>query len=675
MKCVSDIGIAVPQLGDPPAADKISVHLQNAAGPMILEHRNDIEDFETDRLKFLGRGNTAESAVVLRTPLTGSVGTVLDPIFSLRCRVALEPREQRDIAFITVAAASREALMDLVHKYVRLETIARAFEMAWTRAQLGFRFLGIGPGDAHRYQELASQLLYPNPRLRPSADRIARNRLGQEALWVHGISGDLPIVLVTIAESRNMPLVRDVLLAHAYWRLRGFKADLVILNQESLSYDAPLRHQLQRQIEAHATDGGVDRPGGVFLRDWYGIQEDHRTLLMASAAIVLSGGRGSLHQQLAPVVEGWRVPLLMPAGDVQEEPSRPLPFLELPYFNGLGGFTQDGREYATYLGPGVVTPAPWVNVMANAGFGTMVSESGLGFTWFGNSQANRLTPWHNDAVSDPQSEAIYIRDEETGRFWTPTALPVREKDAYRARHGQGYTVFEHNSHAIAQELTVFIPIGEDGKGDAVKVCRLRLTNQSSRQRRLTATWFGEPVLGSSREDQQLRIQVSRDETTGAIVARQFWTGAWRGQCVFAAATPRAGSWSTDRTQFLGRNASKDKPAALARLRLDNRPLSSGDPGMALQVGITLDPGQQTEVTFLLGQASDMEQVAAMVERYGDAAKIEQGAAATLGTIPAGAFPREMAVSADGRTLFLTNFSSQSLQVIDVARLPLAAVAK
>ncbi len=592
------------------------------AGMAVDDPASSIE-FESDRLKFLGRGNTAESAAALRTPLTGSVGTVLDPIFSLRCRVALEPREQRDIAFITVAAASREALMDLVHKYTRLETIARAFEMAWTRAQLGFRFLGIGPGDAHRYQELASQLLYPNPRLRPSADRIARNRLGQEALWVHGISGDLPIVLVTIAESRNMPLVRDVLLAHAYWRLRGFKADLVILNQESLSYDAPLRHQLQRQIEAHATDGGVDRPGGVFLRDWYGIQEDHRTLLMATAAIVLSGGRGSLHQQLAPVVEGWRVPLLMPAGDAQEEPSRPLPFLELPYFNGLGGFTQDGSEYATYLGPGVTTPAPWVNVMANAGFGTMVSEGGLGFTWFGNSQANRLTPWHNDAVSDPQSEAIYIRDEETGRFWTPTALPIREKDAYRARHGQGYTVFEHNSHAIAQELTVFVPIGEGGKGDAVKVCRLRLTNQSSRQRRLTATWFGEPVLGSSREDQQLRIQVSRDETTGAIVARQYWTGAWRGQCVFAAATPRAVSWSTDRTQFLGRNASKDKPAALSRLRLDNRPLSSGDPGMALQVGITLDPGQQTEVTFLLGQASDMEQVAAMVERYGDAAKIEQ----------------------------------------------------
>jgi cyclic beta-1,2-glucan synthetase len=592
------------------------------AAHVLVGVTTDIE-FETDRLKFLGRGNTPECAVALRSPLTGSVGTVIDPIFSLRCRLILEPRDQRDIAFVTLMAASREALMDIVHKYMRLEAIARALEMAWTRAQLVYRFLGIGPGAAHRYQELASQLLYPNPRLRPSPDRLSRNRLGQEGLWAHGISGDMPIVLVTIAESRNMPIVRDVLLAHAYWRLRGFKADLVILNQEGSSYDAPLRQQLQRQIEAHASDAGLDRPGGVFLRDWNVIHEEDRNLLFASAAIVLSGNRGSLQQQLASVVEGLPVPALMPRGGVQEEPSQPLPFLELPYFNGLGGFTPDGREYATYLAPSMHTPSPWVNVIANSGFGTMVSESGLGFTWCGNSQVNRITPWHNDPVSDPQSEAIYLRDEETSRFWTPTAHPIREKDAHRARHGQGYTVFEHNSHSIAQELTVFVPMGQDGTGDPVKICRLRLTNQSSRRRHLNATWFAELVMGTSREDQQLRIQTSRDEVTGTLIARQYWTGAWRGQCVFAAASPHANSWSTDRTQFLGRNSSRENPAALSRIRLDNRSLSSGDPGLALQVGITLEPGQQTEVTFLLGQAATMDAVHEIVDRYNVPAKIEK----------------------------------------------------
>src|SRR5205823_8353341 len=141
---------------------------------------------------------------------------------------------------------------------------------------------------------------------------------------------------------------------------------------------------------------------------------------------------------------------------------------------------------------------------------TLVSESGLGFTWFGNSQANRLTPWHNDPVSDPQTEVVYLRDDDIGAVWTPTALPRREKDAYRARHGQGYTVFEHNSHAIGQELTVFVPVNENG-GDSIKACRLRLRNDSSRPRRLTVTLFAEWLLGANREDQQPHVQTSRHE--------------------------------------------------------------------------------------------------------------------------------------------------------------------
>ena len=584
--------------------------------------------WETSRLKFLGRGNTPAAADALNAPLSGSTGTVIDPIFSLRCSLTLEPRDQKEIAFITVVASDRETLNTLIRKYSRMEAAGRVFDMAWTRAQLGFRFLGIGPGAAHRYQELASQLLYPNPRLRPPADRISRNHLGQQSLWTYGISGDLPIVVVTIAESRNMPLVRDVLVAHAYWSMLGFKADLVILNQEGATYDAPLRQQIQRQIEAHGSTAGTDRPGGIFLRDYYGIPEEHRNLILASSSIVLSAARGSLHQQLVTLSDGPQSPSFVAASEIHEEPSQPLPFLELPYFNGFGGFTENGREYAIYLGPGQTTPTPWVNVMANESFGTMLSESGLGFTWSGNSQANRLTPWHNDPVSDPQSEIIYIRDEDTGRFWTPTALPIREKDAYRARHGQGYSVFEHNSHAIAQELTTFVPIGPESKGDPVKICRLRLWNQSSHRRRLRVTWFAELVLGSVREDQQLRVQISRDRGSGALIARQYWTGAWCGDYCFSAATPDAISWSGDRTTFLGRNGSQAQPSALSRVNLDNRFLWSGDPAMCLQVLVELEPGQQAEVSFLFGQVAAEEEVRDILARYKSSEQIEAALTAT-----------------------------------------------
>jgi cyclic beta-1,2-glucan synthetase len=540
----------------------------------------------------------------------------------------LDPRQRRELTFVTLAASSREALLVLIEKYQNSESVARAFELAWTRAQLQFRFLGIGPAAAHRFQELASHLLYPNAALRPVGSKLNRNHLGQSGLWEYGISGDLPMLAVTVSDVRHLPLVRELLIAQTYWRWRGFRADLIILNQEGASYDLPLRQQLVRLIAARSSETGTDRPGGVFLRDWATIQEDRRNLFLSAAAVVLSGNRGSLQRQLVSAAERPEPPAFVATGGVEEVPSRPLPFLELPYFNGLGGFSQDGREYAIYMKPDDHTPAPWSNVMANRAFGTMVTESGLGCTWSGNSQMNRLTPWHNDPVSDPQSEAIYLRDEQSGAVWTPTPLPIRENDAYRTRHGQGYTVYEHNSHAIGQELTIFVPLGQDGAGDPVKICRLRLRNDSGRQRRLTVAYFAEWVLGSVREDQQVHVRTAFDEASGAILASQYWNGSAAGQPAFAAAIPRASSYTGNRTSFLGRNNPASRPAAMDRMCLDNCTGAEFDPAAALQVSAVIEADHVMEVIFLLGQSTNVEAVREIVGRYSNPGQVEDALAAT-----------------------------------------------
>jgi cyclic beta-1,2-glucan glucanotransferase len=584
--------------------------------------------YETDRAEFVGRGNTVHAPAALGRDLTGSEGAVLDPVFSIRCRETLEPRERRELVFVTMAADSREGLLALIAKYRHKVSTARAFELAWTHAELQFRFLQIGPAAAQSYQELAGHLLYPNARMRPSSGRLGLNRLGQSALWAYGISGDLPMVTATIANSSNLRLVRELLVAHTYWRLRGFHADLVILNEEPPSYERPLHFQLQRQIDAYAREASGNRAGGVYLLDWHLVPEDHRNLLFAASHAVLSGNRGSLRRQLTGAEALAPVPPFVPLAPQAEESSSPLPFLELPYFNGLGGFTGDGREYAIYLAPDTVTPAPWINVMANAGFGTQVSESGLGFTWCGNSQQNRLTPWTNDPVSDLPPEVIYIRDDQSGARWTPTASPIRERDAYRARHGQGYTVFEHNSHSISQELTVFVPVSGTGAGDPVKICRLRLRNESSRRRQLSVTYFAEWTLGSNREDQQLHVRTAFDPESGALLARQSWRENRAGAVAFAAVSPRASSYSGDRTQFLGRNRSRSNPAALDYVSLDNRCGAGMDPAAALQVPAVLDPGQTVEIVFLLGEQTSVDGVRDLVQRYSGGESVERALVAT-----------------------------------------------
>ncbi|CCB86235.1 protein ndvB [Parachlamydia acanthamoebae UV-7] len=567
---------------------------------------NDTVQYETDRCRFIGRGKHLQRPEALEGNLSNTVGTVLDPIFSLRARVFLEPSQRVQVSFITVVANTREAVIELIKKYSNLSSTHRAFEMAWTHAQLELRHLRIHQEDTQLFQKLAGRILYPHAQLRPPIDRLRKNILGQSHLWAHGISGDLPIVVISIDDVHEIDLVKQALTAHAFWRLRGLKVDLVILCEEATSYASPLLERLKILIRSQIYHADVDQPGGVFLRASDTFPEDELILLLSVARVNLIAARGSLRQQLvSPAPLPLTVPRLVPNQHVHEEPSRPLPFIELPYFNGLGGFTPDGREYVIYLGPGTVTPMPWINVMANSQFGTLVSETGLGSSWYGNSQTNRLTPWSNDPVLDPIADTLYIRDEQLGTFWTPTPSPIRELDAYRIRHGQGYTRFEHNSHGIEQDLLVFVPVDSDG-GHPVRIQRLKLSNHSSHKRFLSVTSFTTWVLGTTREETQMHILTEWDPETQALLAYNHYNNDYGSHVAFASCTPIANSFTANRTEFLGRNHLASDPAALKRKGLSGFCGAAVDPCAALQVMVELAPGEEKELFFFIGYAPNTQ---------------------------------------------------------------------
>lgn len=582
--------------------------------------------YETDRARLLGRSRDWRNPA-LSLDQTG--GYVLDPVFSIQRHISIEPREQKQIAFVTLAASSRDELLRLIAKYRDPDVCNRTFDLAWSHAQLEYRYLGIQSDAAFRFTELASHLLYPNIRLRAPTDRLRGNTLGQSRLWTYGISGDLPLVAVVAGDSQGLSLAREVLVAHEYWRLQGFKADLVILNREPASYEQPLHQQLLRLVEAHSSHTGIDRPGGVFLRKVDQMPEEDLNLILTVAHAALGLVRGTLSQQLSTASTRFLYPPLLQTRQVEEQPSAPLPFLELPYFNGLGGFSEGGREYAIYLGPNATTPAPWINVMANPSFGALVSEAGSGCCWYANSQSNRLTPWNNDPVSDTASEAIYIRDEDSGAFWTPTPLPVRELDAYRVKHGQGYSEFEHNSHGLEQTLLTFVPLREDGS-DPVRLQRLRIKNRSPLRRRLSVTSYAEFVLGSHRETSQMHVVSSWDDNAKVLFARNPYHQDYGRRVAFASMTPEAVSYTGDRTEFLGRNGLASSPAALRRVSLSKRTGPGLDPCGALQTKFELGPGEEITVVLLLGQADDADHARKLVERYRAAHAIEEALARTQG---------------------------------------------
>src|SRR5689334_6139112 len=439
--------------------------------------------YETDRGRFLGRGRNASNpiAVLEDRPLSNTTGAVLDPVFSLRRRVRIQPNQTVSCSFSTAVAHSREDALALADKYHDPNIFERELRLAWTKAQVEMSHLKIDAEEAHLFQRLAARIVYSDPSLRPTPHVLALNTKAQSSLWAYGISGDLPIIVVRVNKDADLGTVKILVRGHEYLHYKGLRSDLVILNDTPSSYLEPLHKELETIVRTSGLQALQDKPGGVYLRRADQIPDADRILLHAVARVVIVADRGSFHDQLErPRTQEPLPPLLIPRLASQTYPEPTIAPPELSFFNGLGGFHQGGREYVTVLGTEQWTPAPWANVVGNAiDFGFQITETGGGYTWSVNSRENRLTPWSNDAVSDPPGEVIYLRDEDTGTVWSATPLPIREREPYIIRHGQGYSVFEHTSHGLSQELLVFVPLDA-----SVKISLLRLRNRTGRKRRL-----------------------------------------------------------------------------------------------------------------------------------------------------------------------------------------------
>jgi cyclic beta-1,2-glucan synthetase len=570
--------------------------------------------FETDRLRFLGRGRSARAprAMDAGVELSGRTGAVLDPVFAIRARLTIAPGRTARVAFTTLVADERDRALELADLYHDPYSARRALDLCWAQGQAELRDLGLTPADAALYQQLAGQILYPTPLLgsKPESNEP------QETLWGQGISGDHPIVLGTISQQHGMSSVRQLLQAHHYWRTKGVVTDLVILNTHPASYMQELHDQLLTTVMASSEGAMLDRAGGVFIRRADLMQHHERQMIEALARIHLECdglGLGSLVEASDSEPE---YPAYASATPLTRSPSRRLgprggaDGSGLYAANGIGGFDETGA-YVLRLTAGELPPAPWINVLANAEGGCLVSESGSGPVWAENSFFYRLTPWHNDPVRDPPGDCIYVRDEESGQFWCPTPAPIRGNAAYTVRHDTGSTSFIHRHDGIGCELTIGVP--ESG---SVRISSLRLSNESPRPRRLTLTSYVEWVLGTFREDARHHARTGLDAETGALTARNHFNGAFAHLVAFHWTSADVRSFTMDRREFIGRNGSLEDPAALHRERLSGSTSAAVEPCAALQVDVTLAPGETREITFLLGAADGDEGVRDSIARFG-----------------------------------------------------------
>ncbi len=576
------------------------------------ETGDDAIDYETDRYRFLGRGRTMANPAALEGAerLSRRTGPVLDPVFSLRRRIRLDPGMAQRIAFTTGAADNERAIQTIATRFCDIDRAEMAFAAAAQRHENELRDM------VAVFNRFAAAIAFPNPDLR-SASAFAQGPFQRDILWSRGISGDLPIALVSIAAGDDEAVLREAMAAQAHCTRKGLNLDLVIIDGRNARDVARLTKDVQGSAQNKEA-------GKIFVVPAADTPDNHKAAIMALARIVLSSSEGSLGYQLT-----WR-PDAVTHPPAQSGPrplashARPagMPGKDLQFWNGFGGFAANGSEYVV-VANGPRTPTPWCNVLANRTFGCLTSESGLGFTWADNSQLNRLTPWSNDPVSDPPGEVVYLRDEENGEIRTPTPLPLGHSTT--VRHGQGYTRYEGHDGALHHEMTVHVP-----SADSLKIVHLAVRNDGAQTRHLTATYFLEWVLGSLREDAAMRVACEFDTASNAVVARNLWATDFAGKLAFAAASLPLRSMTCDRGEFLGSNGSVSQPAGLAGPELRHRAGILSDPCAALMVDLPVAPGETAEVVFVLGQADNRDEISRHIARYAGPNRARDSLAAVTG---------------------------------------------
>jgi len=612
---------------------------------------------ETDRSRFIGRGHSLVNPLAMKTTgsLSGTTGSVLDPIISLRRTVTIQPGKSITLFIALGMAETRDAVLALAEKYQNIRMAERAFELAWTHSQLVMRQLNVTEIEAQLYSKLAGYLVYANGALRADPIVLKSNRRGQDSLWGYSISGDVPLVLLRISDTKGLELVRHIVLAHAYWRMKGLIVEVLILNEDISVYRQTIQDEIKSLISSGVEAPLLEKPGGIFIRRMEQVPGENLVLLQAAARIVLSDQQGTLMEQLkATKSRELQVPSLVSSRSALLEASHPIQERDLIFKNGHGGFTRDGHEYVITLQPGQMTPSPWCNVLANEQFGTVISESGGSYTWAENAHEYRLTPWNNDPVQDTCGEAFYIRDEQTGQFWSPTPMPARGTTPYVIRHGFGYTVFEHSECGIDSELWVYVALDAP-----VKFAVLKLHNTSGRLRRLSVTGYYEWVLADVRQKSLLHVQTEIDFKTGALLARNFYNPDFAGNLAFIDVGEER-SLCGDRKEFIGQNGNLSQPVAMKNKRLSGKVGAGLDPCGAIQVFFDLADGQDRETRFRLGYAhtnEEMHELVVRFQRHGAAREALEGVWAywnrTLGVINVDTPDPAVNVMANGWLMYQT----------------------
>ncbi|MFA7252834.1 MAG: glucoamylase family protein [Candidatus Paceibacterota bacterium] len=584
----------------------------------------------TDRAEFIGRGDSTKVPKIISQSHYrphSKLGYNFDPIFSFQNKVSLEPNQTVTITYVNAFALSRVDLIKELKKYSNSKIINQTIKKSEQLAGEVVHNLGLSTEQALQYQGLASRLLSPQYPSVPNQYQFDSAEAGVQTLWRLSLSGDLPILIVKFYDMSDLALVKNALLCHKYLKYKGLAFDLVLLNEYPASYIKSFEDEVDFLIRYNQSPINKAVLGNVVHLRGSHLSLADKNNLLALAKIIIDSKTGTLEQQINILLQsGYHnlITNLQTTSKVTAIGRDSVPKLtNLKFYNELGGFDLSNGEYVMNInyGKSLITPTPWVNIIANEKIGFIITESGSMYSWLFDSYDNRLTKRLDDPLIDRSSEVFYLRDEETSEFWTPTPLPVQSNQTYNIRHGFGYTTIQHKGHGLDHNLSVFVPVT-----DGIKIIELKLTNKTKVSRKLSFLGYFETTFGgANREDNKDHQVFSRDQK-GTIFIRNNYSESFKTATAFIDFNHGDCRVTNDREEFLGKNGSIVKPAGLGRDKLSDTITVDVDPCLALQNFFELAPGEEKIITILMGGSNSVEENENLINKYRQNTVVEQALA-------------------------------------------------
>ncbi len=583
-------------------------------------------EYEIDQEKFIGRGNLGiPKAVKNSIPLSKKIGLTTESIVALKRTIKVKPKQEAIVDFILSVNENENIVLENIKKYQSTENVTKEFELSKARVEAESRYLNRKGSDIAIYQKMLSYIFFDNP-IKSQFTSNKKISYHQSDLWKYGISGDLPIILVKVRNANDGYIIKEVLKAYEFFRMKNIETELVILDEEKYSYENYVKEEIEGNILNNHMGYLKNQKGGIFTLSKGEIDKKDKAFLEFLATIIIDSDKGSLKNNIKELEENYLEKQEVIGEEVEkpmliEEEKEDIDVLEnkevLKYYNEYGGFSEDGKEYLIRINKENRLPTVWSHILANEKFGTVMTENMGGYSWYKNCRLNRVSSWGNRPSYDIPSEIIYLKDEETKKAWSIGLNPMPDDKNYNIIYGFGYCKYIHKSNGTTQELEIFVP-----REDSCKIGILSLKNNTPNRKKMKLYYYIKPVIGEDEIKSNSYIDLKFDSNSNLLQAKNLYREELENTMIYISSSEKIKSYTGDKKFFLGEGGITN-PSGIKKVSLNNQNSLGKKTCLAYEIELELESFEEKQISIILGAEDDEIDCKNMAYKYQKIANCKQ----------------------------------------------------